>query len=110
MKLFNSVVIGCDNSTYSFQAANAIRAALESFGLRVHLYDLVQKQDTLKFLAGVIPECDDVIFCCHGDNDVNGGAQIAFQVVDQADGDYSQANGWERVKFALTPANIPCIV
>ena len=40
MKLFDSVVIGCDNSAYSFQAANAIRTTLESFGLRVHLYDL----------------------------------------------------------------------
>ncbi len=66
MKLYKSVVICCDKSPKLFQDATAIRAALEAFGLRVHLYDLAQKRGALEFLAGAMPECDYVILFCHG--------------------------------------------
>ncbi len=107
MKLFESVVIGCDNSPDMIRDARTIRAVLETFGLRVHLYDLTRKREALQFLAGEIPQCDYVVLCSHGWNDPDEGAQISLQVVDQADGDYDNAAHWESVTLGLTPANIP---
>lgn len=107
MKLYQSVVICCDMSAKIFQDATAIRAALEAFGLRVHLYDLVQKRSALEAFAGAIPECDYVVLLCHGGRDADGSPQLNLKVVDQKDGDYANPNGWEVVNFTLTPANIP---
>ena len=107
MKLYQSVVICCDKSAKIFQDATAIRAALEAFGLRVHLYDLAQKRSTLELLAGVMPECDYVVLLCHGGRSSDGEAQLNLKVVDQKDGDYDNPNGWEVVNVSLTPANIP---
>jgi len=107
MKLYKSVVICCDKSPKLFQDATAIRAALEAFGLRVHLYDLAQKRGALEFLAGAMPECEYVVLFCHGGLDSDGGAQLDLKVVDQVDGDYDNPRGWERVTLDLTPANIP---
>lgn len=107
MKLYKSVVICCDKSPKLFQDATAIRAALEAFGLRVHLYDLAQKRSALEFLAGAMPECEYVVLFCHGGRDADGGAQLALKVVDQVDGDYDNPRGWERVTLDLTPTNIP---
>ncbi|MGI4788081.1 MAG: hypothetical protein ACRYFS_04445 [Janthinobacterium lividum] len=107
MKMYKSVVICCDKSAKIFQDATAIRAALEAFGLRVHLYDLAQKRSALELLAGMMPECDYVILLCHGGVDSNGEAQLNLKVVDQADGDYENPNGWELVTLSLTPTNIP---
>ncbi len=110
MKLFDTVVIGCDNSPDMIKDARAIRAALEVFGLRVYLYDLTRRRETLQFLAGEIPSCEYVVLCCHGSSDRDGSPQIGLQVVDQRDGDYDKGDGWEQVEFGLTPANIPAIV
>ena len=110
MNLFDSVVIGCDNSLDMIKDARAIRAVLETFGLRVHLYDLTRKREALQFLAGGFSPCQYVILCCHGGDDPDAGAQINLQVVDQAGGDYDNAANWERVTVSLTPANIPDIV
>lgn len=107
MKMYRSVVLCCDKSPKLFQDATAIRAALEAFGLRVHLYDLAQKRGALEFLAGAMPECDYVVLFCHGGRDADGGAQLELRVVDQVDGDYDNPRGWERVTLGLTPANIP---
>ena len=107
MKLYKSVVICCDKSPKLFQDATAIRAALEAFGLRVHLYDLAQKRGALEFLAGAMPACDYVILFCHGGRDAEGGARLNLTVVDQVDGDYDNPRGWERVQVDLTPASIP---
>lgn len=107
MKLYQSVVICCDKSAKIFQDATAIRAALEAFGLRVHLYDLAQKRSTLELLAGAMPECDYVVLLCHGGRDADGNPQLSLKVVDQKDGDYDNPDGWEVVNVNLTPANIP---
>ncbi len=107
MKMYQSVVICCDKSPKLFQDATAVRAALEAFGLRVHLYDLAQKRGALEFLAGAIPPGDYVVLFCHGGRDPDGGMQLDLRVVDQAEGDYDNPRGWERVTLGLTPANIP---
>ena len=107
MKLYDSVVMIHDYSPDLSSYINATRAALESFGLRVHLYDLTQKQNALEVLAGAIPACEYVILWCHGDSDANGKSQISFRVIDQVDGDYNKSRGWEGVTISLTPANIP---
>lgn len=106
MKLYDSVVVICDNSRRMTQDANAIRTVLEAFGLRVYLYDLVQKRDALEVLAEGFPECEFVILCCHGYSDPNGGPQIVLEVIDQVDGDYNKCGGWEKSTINLTPANI----
>ena len=107
MKLYQSVVICCDKSDQEFQDATAIRAALEAFGLRVHLYALTQKRSALEALAGAIPDCDYVVLLCHGGQDADGSPRLDLKVVDQKDGDYANPNGWEVVNLSLTPANIP---
>jgi hypothetical protein len=104
MKLFeSSVVIGCDQSPDQIKDARAIRAVLESFGLRVHLYDLTRKRDALQFLAGEIADCEYVVLCCHG----GPGDMIKLRMSDQKDGDYDCPDGWEIIDFALTADNIP---
>ena len=97
----------CDNSLRMSQDMSAIRAALEVFGLRVHLYDLVQKRNALEVLTGGFPECEFVILCCHGGSDPDGGPQINLEVMNQIDGDYDKFGGWETTMISLTPANIP---
>ncbi len=107
MKLYDAVVIIHDHSSDLSQEVGAIRAALEAFDLRVHLYELVQKRNALEVLAGAIPECEYVILCCHGGRHQDGGPQISLKLIDQVDGDYSKNGGWEGVTVGLTPANIP---
>ncbi len=110
MKLYESVVICCDKVSKQFQDATAVRAALEAFGVRVHLYDLAQKRGALEFFAGAMPECKYVVLFCHGATNADGEWQLGLQVVDQVDGDYDNRRGWERVTVGLTPANIPDLV
>ena len=89
------------------QDVSAIRAVLEAFSLRVHLYDLVQKRNALEVLAGDLPGAEYVILCCHGSGTLDGVPRLRLEVIDQADGDYDQAGGWEQAEIELTPANIP---
>ena len=106
MKLYESVVIICNNSPRMSQDANAIRTVLEAFGLRVHLYDFVQKRNALETLAGELPECEFIILCLHGGIGPSGEPQIDLQVIDQVDGDYSKCSGWETAVVSLTTTNI----
>ena len=105
MKMFDSVVIACDQ--WSLDIATAIRASLELFRLRVHFYFCVQKQNVLDVLAGEIPPSDYVVLCSHG-IDTEGidvaspdTHQAGFKVVDLIDGE------WKTLWFALTPSNVP---
>ena len=107
MKLYDSVVIIHDHSPDLSSEVGAIRAALEAFGLRVHLYNLAQKQNALDVLAGAIPDCEYVILCCHGERGTDGEPQISIRTIDQAEGDYSKSGGWEIVTVGLTPTSIP---
>jgi hypothetical protein len=72
MKMFDSVVIACDQTT--LELASAIRGVLEGFRLRVHLYFCVQEQNILDVLAGRIPDSEYVILCATG-----GGFQVVTQ-------------------------------
>ncbi len=104
MKMFDSVVIVCDQG--SLDIATAIRASLELFRLRVHFYLCVQKQNVIDVLAGAIPPSDYVVLVNHGiDTDQIDVAtldshQAGFQVVDLIDGE------WKSIWFALTPSNV----
>jgi hypothetical protein len=101
-----SVAIACDSAPGNFQQATAIRGVLEAFSLQVHLYQFIQKQNVLDFLAGSYPECDYVIFCCYGKDAIDGEKQLIFHVVHQIDNDYDNKNGWDRIDFILTPSNL----
>ena len=87
--------------------ANGIRSVLESQGLNVHFYNLMQKRSVLQFLAGQVPETQYTVICCHGGGSLETGKEMSFQVIHQKDDDYENPNNWERVTFGLTPANIP---
>lgn len=105
MKIFDRVVVACDHAPEMLALATAMRATLEGFALRVDFYRLIQKRQVLEFFARP-PDADYTVLCTHGD----GGGQISFHVIDQKDGDCSQAEGWEDLTFALTPDNIPTVV
>ena len=107
MKLLStSVAIACDNAPGNFQRASAIRSILETFGLQVYFYHLVQQQNVVDFLAGECPDCDYTIWFCYGRSDSDGSQVINFSVVHQQDNDYENKSGWERVNVTLTPANV----
>jgi hypothetical protein len=107
MKMFEAVVLACDQS--SLDVALAIRGALELFRLPVYMHFCVQKRNVLDVLAGHIPESRYVVLCCHGTDDppsAPGPSQVSmgFHVVDDATG------MWETTWFNLTPANVSAFV
>lgn len=115
MKLFESVIVVCDQGAGILKMASAIRTVLESFALNVFFFDLIQKRQALEFFGGEmsLPHTDYTILCCHGnakEDMVAEDMQINLAVVDQTDGDYASASGWEKVGINLTPKNIPQIV
>jgi hypothetical protein len=105
-RLSTSVVIACDGAPGNFQQAAAIRSVLETFGVQVSFFELLQQQNVLDFLAGNYPDCDYVIWYFYGSPGLNGEESLDFQVAHQKDNDYTNKSGWERVKFSLTPSNI----
>lgn len=111
MNYFDPVVIGC--YTDGLDCALAVRAALESFRLRVHLYHLVQKRNVLDFLQGDIPPSDYVVMVTGGifadggyrhDEPPDRMAMGFLRVVEEADGK------WDTADFALTPPDVPKLV
>lgn len=107
MKFFETVTVVCDQGGGMQSLAQSVRTFLEGQGLHVQFYNLVQKRDVLKFLAGEFPLTRYSVICCHGDEQAETGKQLSFQVVHQKDDDYENPAGWERISFGLTPANIP---
>lgn len=107
MKFFETVTVVCDQGGGMQRLAESIRTFLEGQGLHVQFYNLVQKRDVLKFLAGGFPRTTYSVICCHGEEKEETGKQISFQVVHQKDNDYENPDGWERITFELTPENIP---
>lgn len=105
MKMFDSVVLAYDQ--WSMDIGLAVRASLELFRLNVYAHFCVQKRNVVDFLAGSIPDSQYVVLCSHGlgSSDVPeehpDQMRLGFHVVDEVDGK------WEKVEFALTPANIP---
>ena len=106
MKPFETVTVVCDQGGGMLGLAGSIRTFLEGLSLHVQFYNLVQKRDVLKFLAGEFPLTQYAVICCHGNEVADIGKQMSFEVVHQKDDDYENPDGWERVTFGLTPANI----
>ena len=96
----------CDAAPGNFQRASAVRAVIETFGLRVYFYQLLQQQNVIDFLAGDYPNCDYVIWFCYGCPDFDGNEQLNISVVHQKDNDYNNKLGWKRVKVTLTPSTL----
>lgn len=106
MEMFDSVVIAYDQG--SMDIALAVRFALELFRLNVYPHFCVQKKNVVEFLAGNIPDSEYVVLCSHGlecthdmPEEPQDKMKMGFHVVDQIDGK------WQKIEFALTPANIP---
>lgn len=106
MKMFDSVVIACDQSTLDLGIG--LRGMLELFRLRAYLHFCVQKRNVLDLLGGKIPESEYVVLCSHGlgseGDEPPDKMKMGFRVVDKIEG------RWEGVEVALTPKNIPEIV
>ena len=102
MKPFDSVVIGSARDT--FAEAQAMRAALESFLLNVHLYWFRQKRNLMDFLAGHVADADYVVLCCHGSPCVEGDLDTTrlrvHNLVEEIDG------RWESATVNLSPDDI----
>jgi hypothetical protein len=105
MKYFDRVTIACDHTAGMLELAMAMRAVLESYTLRVDFHHLIQKRQVLDFFSHP-HESDYIVLVTHG----HTGNKIVFDVVDQKDDNYAETKGWDSVKFALTPDNIPAIV
>lgn len=107
MKLLSlSVAIICDATLGNFERATATRSVLESFGIQVYFYRLLQQQNLLDFFAGNYANCDYVIWYCFGCTNEKGEEQVNFQVVHQQNNDYEDKSNWQRVQFSLTPSNL----
>ena len=103
MRMFNRVAIVCDKNMSG--AAIALRSVLECFALRVDFHNFVQKRQVVSFFAELHPEYSHTIIVCHG----SGGDDepyLMFDVVDQVDGHYDEAEGWEGVTVKLTPSGV----
>ena len=105
MRLFERVAVVCDHTPEMLEMAGALRAMLESFTLRVDFHYLIQKRQMLDFFAQS-PKAEATVLFTHGEE----GKHLTFTLVDQEDGDFEAVHGWEEVKFALTPENIPNVV
>lgn len=107
-RLSLSVAIICDGAAGNFQKAAAMRSVLETFGIQVYFYQLLQQQNLLDFLAGNYADCDCdyVIWYCFGCPSEKGESQINFQVVHQQDNDYENKSNWQRTTVSLTPDNL----
>ena len=109
MKMFDSVVIACDQS--SLDCAQALRASLELFRLHVTLHFCVQKRNVIDLLAGKIPDSQYVVLCSHGlgstdmPDESPDAMKMGFFVVDE-----DEENNFQSIQFALTPANVSSFV
>jgi hypothetical protein len=107
MKMFDSVVIACDQS--SLDCAQALRASLELFRLHVTLHFCVQKRNVIDLLAGKMPDSQYIVLCSHGlgstdmPDESPDEMKMGFHVVDEE-------NSFQDLQFALTPANISSFV
>ena len=107
MKFFaTSVAIACDRERGNFQQAIAMRSVLESFGIQVYFYQLLQQQNTLDFLAGNYADCDYTILYCFGRDNKAGESQVNLQVVEQQDHDYDNKLNWHLATVSLTANNL----
>lgn len=95
MRMFESVVIVADPTT--LELGVAVRAALEAFRLRVHLYQCVQKRNLLDLLSGQIADAQYVVLCAGGFHPPEPEGLHFVRMVDQVDG------SWQEMELWLTP-------
>jgi hypothetical protein len=111
LRYFDSVVIACNHEF--FDIAVALRAMLECFNLRVHLYYCVQKRQLLDALTGNVPASKYFVLLCHGGGDENVPIEspedlvLFLKVIDEIPG---RTGEWEECELRLTPENIPQLV
>ena len=106
LKTFDTVTLVCDPVT--IEHANAIRAVLETYRLQVHFVQLIQRHQAEEFFANPNPNCGYTILDAHGTGEPEMG--IHLSVVDQKDGDYQAAHGWQESPLLLTSATVPKLV
>jgi hypothetical protein len=104
MQRFTPVAIVCDHTMV--EPACALRAVLESFRLRVDFFRMVQLRQVQSFFADPPARYEYTVIWTHGSGSTEEDMHIAFDVVDQKDGDYQRPEGWETVIHKLTPAEI----
>lgn len=107
MKLFDEVAVACDLKM--IEEANAIRAVLESFRLRVRFHRFVRRRNVVEFFGDSPGGCEYTVLVCHGMGDAEE-PKIRFEVVDQAEGKMDAPEGWEDAPFDLTPSTITKVV
>ena len=111
MKMFDSVVVACDNSPECERAALAIRSLLEQgYSLRVHFMHLLWKRQVIEFLAGEMPPADFVVLIVHGADDGQEGFRLHFHVMHQKDDDYEDENGCEQLDWGLNSGQLAELV
>ncbi len=84
----NAAILLCDHS--SFAGAVAIRAALESFGLRTYLHHCAQEKHVREALAGELPPGERLILCAGalpGEGDP-GPAGLTFRFARYGEGKF----------------------
>ncbi len=106
LKTFDNVTVVCDPVTV--EHANAIRAVLETYRLQVHFVQLIQRRQAEIFFANPDPNCGYTILDAHGTGEPEMGIHVS--VVDQKDGDYQAARGWQESPLLLTAATVPRLV
>lgn len=99
LKLGDRVGIVCDHSMV--EQANALRATLEAWQLRVDLHRLVQHWQAEQFFQKQMAEYDYVIICCHGTD--RPKLRIKFEVIVPKK---ENPELGDMVDFELTPENI----
>lgn len=105
MRMFDSVVVIADPCT--LELAVAVRAALEAFRLRVHVYQCVQKQNLLDVLSGAIPPADYVVLCVGGFHPPEPESLHFRQMVHQVDGVWQETDLWLTPDAVRETVNLP---
>ena len=100
MQLFEEVAIVSDRT--NADVADALRRVLESFCLRVHYYQLVQRRQAVELFGNGGPRCDYTIFVAHGFSDDQGPA-IRFDIRDNPSADPNAVEGWFLTTLDLRP-------
>jgi hypothetical protein len=91
--------VGIVGDHTQIEEVRAIRAALESFRLRVDLHRLVQRWQAEDFFARRAKEYDHLVLCCHGTEE-----RIKLEVIEPKK-DNPELGDW--VEYLLKPATIP---
>jgi hypothetical protein len=101
MKLFSEVAIVTDHTMV--EHAQALRAVLESYRIRVVFHRLVQKPQVLDFFQAD-RQFPYTVVICHGLSEPGKEPALHFEVVEQKDESYENTEGWSLMTFKMTPS------